>query len=134
MKELKYNENLNPIICMHEENMNKRYKEIIKTYEPKFAEKGISLVYHMGWNNFLKNENSDKRLLFTNGYNCYFSVGTRKNGKTFCYNEEEGATLGANFCISSISKFFFHLNVYLYEDTSDVIKEMNRLLEIVSSL
>lgn len=39
--------------------------------------------------------------------------------------------LSTSWNISLISRFFFHLDVYLCTDTTDVINEMERLLKIV---
>jgi len=134
MKKFKYELKTDPIICEHEDFMKDMHQNIIKSYEDKFFEYGYKLKYGLGWYNFIKNEGSLERLPFVNGYGCYFSVGVEKNGEVVCYDKEEGATLGIDFNISSITRFFFHLNVILCDDTDDIIEEMDKLLKIATSL
>ena len=134
MRKFKYDMSCDSIICKHEDFMKDVCQNIMKGYDEKFNKLGFTLDYGLDWSNFLKDIYSSERLPFINGYMCRFSVGVRKNGEIVCYDEEEGATLGAGFGISSVSRFFFHLNVSLHEDTSEIIEEMESLLRIAESL
>lgn len=134
MKKFKFNKIYDKVICDHEDSMYMLYKNIIMEFEPKFGEYGLALKYSIFWYNILNEQVSSVRLPFINGYNCGFTVGVENEWKIICYDEEEGATLGANFAISSISRSLFHLDAILYTDTGDVIEEMKRLLEIAKHL
>lgn len=134
MKRFKYDQVYDNIICDHEDYVFILYQGIIKEFEPKFGEYGLTLRYSIFWYNFMGEEVSSVRLPFINGYRCEFTVGIENAGEIICYDEEESATLGANFTISSISRFFFHLDVTLYNDMADVIEEMKNMLEIAKHL
>lgn len=126
------------IIIKHEEIMLKKYSNIILGYKSKFEPYNCSLKVGCGWMNLLKKEHLTNRLPFKNGYECYVYCRVERNGEVIRYEDKEGEVdyydLSLSWNISLISRFFFHLNVFLYTDTADVIEEMERLLKIAKDL
>ena len=114
------------------------YTHIINDYTEAFNQYNCVLKVECGWSNFLKKNNSSQRLSFVNGYSCYIYCNVERDGKVVRYEDKDGEVdyyeLSAYWSISSISKFFFHLNVCLYEETTDINVEMNRLLKIIATL
>ena len=126
------------LIIKHEERMLKSYEDIIYGYSSKFEMYDCSLKVGIGWTNFLKKEHAASRLPFKNGYECYIYCRVEKDEKPVRYEDKTGEVdyldLYTSWNISSISRFFFHVEVCLPTDTSDVIEEMDRLLMVTKEL
>ena len=78
------------VIINHEDEMLEKFTEIIKSYSSIFVKYNCSFVVGCGWNNFLKNDNSNNRLPFKNGYSCYIYCNVERNGETIRYEDKDG--------------------------------------------
>ncbi len=121
-------------IIKHEEVMLEKYSNILDSYRRIFEQYHCSLEVGCRWTNFLKKEYSVHRLPFKNGYECYICCEVQKDGKEVHVESNDGEVdyyaLSASWIISSISRWFFHLNVSLCSATDDIESDMNELLQL----
>jgi len=128
-------------IIEHEEEMLKKYSEVVDVYAAAFAQYNCILKVELGWSNFLKKYNTENRLPIENGYECYVCCNIERNGRVICYEAPDGEEVYYEMflsrLVSSISKSLFRMKAYLYEDSEEIygiIDEIEPLLEIVPSL
>lgn len=126
------------IIIEHESRMIEKYCEAIEKYSVAFDKYDCTIQIGWEWSNSSTGNRDEKRLPFKNGYNCYLYCNIQRNGETVRYEDEDGEVdyyeVMSEWNISFISRFFFKLNVTLYDNTDEIYEEMTRLLKIVESL
>ena len=121
----------------------KKYSEIIKGYEPSFAQYGCVLKVGQVWIKphvwLTPNKRivSYSRLPFDGRYTGHVYCKVQKNGKTVRYGNHDGEVdyyeLSGCWNVSSIIRHFFRTIVNLGEDADEVTEERNGFLKILGS-
>lgn len=136
MKKVKYLFSKEKLLVSQEDQIFKRYCEEISAYCDAFKKYGCTLNIGRVWINTLKNEKSNIRLPFKNGYSCYVYCDVEVNNKVVCCNSDDGEVdyyeATASWCISSISRCFFQSNVFLWNEINDIDVQVKKLLKMVS--
>ena len=137
MSTFKYESRYDALICEHEEQTFNKYKNIIRAYKDEFSKHGFELACKLFWCEDYPNGISDSRAPFRPGYQCGLSIEVERDGALVCYDKEEGSSLAIEIGISSIWKRFFQVYLSLIdssEELEELIKELERMLEIAKSL
>ncbi|MFR6065423.1 MAG: hypothetical protein ACLUH5_05185 [Eubacterium sp.] len=123
-------------IINHEEQMFKKYSDIIDEYKNLFKEHNCTLKTGLIWTNF-KDECFDNRPPFKNGYLCQIYCEVQQDGREAHTDSTDGEVdyypLSASWIISSIFRDFFKLKAYLCSSTDDIESDIYELYNLLSN-
>lgn len=121
-------------IISHEEQMFKKYSEIIDEYKNLFKEHDCTLNTCLIWTNS-KGESFNNRPPFKNGYECQIYCEIQRDGKEVHIDSTDGEAdyypLSASWIISSIFSHFFKLKAYLCSATDDIESDVYELYNLL---
>lgn len=132
---MKYNESIDNIIYEHENKMLNLYRNKVNEYADAIKKYNCTFEVTCDWMNFLNDRHSNKRLPFKNGYQCIISCGITRNNALVCIDSSDGEAdyyeLFESWIITNISRCFFHLEVDLCTDMSDVEDDISMLINML---
>ena len=131
-----YDPNLDSLIYEHENTMRKICQNLIKKYSEEFKQYGYELECAIYWNEFMDWRRAfSERIPYKDGYNCFFRIGVKRDGKYVCYDAGEETLLTDTICFSNISYDREELIARLYdEDEKSLANTFERMLKIAKSL
>jgi len=131
-----YDSSLDSIIYTHENAVHALCKNEMTRYNKAFKQHGYELDGAIYWNEFGDWRRAySERIPYKDGYNCFFRVGVKKDGKYVSYDAGEETLLADTIYLSEISHDGEALNVRLYdEDENSLAEVFAGMLEIVKSL
>lgn len=136
-KYFKYPIDMERKITKHEENMLKKYSEIIvKNYAAFFESLSFEIEIELSWESgFYKRTCSRSRRKFDPTYCCYVICEIKKDGQVVKISSDDGEVdyypLSAGWEISRLGFPFIKPYYFLFEDIEEVYEDMDELKKLV---
>lgn len=136
MKRFRYDKSLDSEIIKHEEEMYLKIKSIADKYRKNFLKYNVDLEVTFGYGNIYRNENNSNRVPFISGYYCCIGVHVVKDNKQvqrYIEDEDEFEGIFDSWQICNIWRHWFHLDVWLRTDTTEIEEDIKGLLEDIEN-
>lgn len=123
----KYETDKDTLIKKYEEDMLKKYEEIINKYANAFMMYGCNIIVGLYWDDITQ-KHYNNRIPISEGYSCYAYCKIQRDGKTVKIQSQDGEAdyylLSTTWQVSSVNKRYGKKVATLYSENDQIANDL----------